>query len=135
MTKPLSNFFSPNFSQPGRIRNNDLVSPEFEIIDETSLISMTSRLLSNSLWSHNYKVANDSKRVAINIDREMDMEDDRDALLDHLDLLLLGGRMSDDLRLEVNTLMDSRDYRNAASQRIAEAIFLIISSPEAAIQR
>lgn len=129
------NFFSPDFAQPGRIRNSGLVSPEFEIIDETSMISMTSRLLSNSVWSHNYKVTNDSKRVAIDIDREMDMEEDRDALLDHLDLLLLGGRMSDDLRLEVNILMDSRDYRNGASQRIAEAIFLMISSPEAAIQR
>ncbi len=129
------NFFSPDFSQPGRIRNDGLVSPEFEIIDETSMISMTSRLLSNSLWSHNYKVASGDKRIAINIDREMDMEDDRDGLLDHLDLLLLGGRMSADLRLEVNTLMDSRDYNNAASQRIAEAIFMIISSPEAAVQR
>jgi len=129
------NFFSPDFSQPGPIRNDGLVSPEFEIIDETSIISMTSRLLSNSLWSHNYKVSSDSKRVAIQIYREMDMEDDRDILLDHLDLLLLGGRMSADLRLEVNRLMDTRDYRNAASQRIAEAIFLIISSPEAAVQR
>ena len=66
---------------------------------------------------------------------EMELEDDRDALLDHLDLLLLGGRMTADLRLEVNKLMDSRDYKNAASQRVAEAIFLIASSPEAAIQR
>jgi len=74
-------------------------------------------------------------RVAINIDREMDMEEDRDALLDHLNLLLLGGRMSADLRLEINKLMDERNYTNGASNRIAEAIFLIVSSPEAAIQR
>jgi len=129
------NFFSPEFSQPGRIRNSGLLSPEFEIIDESSTIRITSRLLSNSVWSHNYKVANDSKRIAINIDREMNLHNDRNALLDHLDLLLLGGRMSADLRHEVNKLMDTRDYRNAASQQIAEAIFLIISSPEAAIQR
>lgn len=129
------NFFSPDFSQPGDIRNDGLVSPEFEIIDETSTISMTSRLLSVSLWSHNYKVTSNEKRIAINIDREMDMENDRESLLDHLDLLLLGGRMSTDLRLEVNTLMNTRDYKNAASQRIAEAIFMIISSPEAAVQR
>jgi len=64
----------------------------------------------------------------------MDLEHDREALLDHLDMLLLGGRMSDELRSTVSQLMDSRDYSNAASQRIAEAIFLIISSPEAAVQ-
>ena len=128
------NFFTPDFSQPGRIRDSGLVSPEFEILDESSMISMTSRLLANSLWSHNYKVTGDGNRIAINIDREMDMEHDREALLDHLDLLLLGGRMSAELRQEVSNLMDTRDYNNAESQRVAEAIFLIISSPEAAIQ-
>jgi len=30
--------------------------------------------------------------------------------------------------------MDARDYDNAASQRVVEAIFLIVSSPEAALQ-
>lgn len=128
------NFFTPDFSQPGRIRDSGLVSPEFEILDESSMISMTSRLLANSLWSHNYKVTGDGNRIAINIDREMDMEHDREALLDHLDLLLLGGRMSNELRAEVSNLMDARDYNNAESQRVAEAIFLIISSPEAAVQ-
>ncbi len=128
------NFFTPDFSQPGRIRDMGLVSPEFEILDESSMISLTSRVLANSLWSHNYKVAGDGHRIAINIDREMEMEHDRELLLDHLDLLLLGGRMSPELRLEVSKLMDTRDYNNAASQRIAEAIFLIMSSPEAAVQ-
>ena len=128
------NFFSPEFSQPGKILDNGLVSPEFEILDESSMISMTSRLLANSLWAHNYKVASNKNRIAINIDREMELEGDREALLDHLDLLLLGGTMSADLRQEVNRLMDSRDYNNAASQRVAEAIFLIVSSPESAIQ-
>lgn len=129
------NFFTPDFSQPGTIRNSGLVSPEFEILDESSMVSITSRLLANSLWAHNYKVQNDGQRIAINIDREMDLESNPDALLDHLDLLLLGGRMSDELRQEVVRLMDSRDYKNAASQRVAEAIFLIASSPEAAVQR
>ncbi len=129
------NFFTPDFSQPGAIRDAGLVSPEFEILDESSMISMTSRLLANSLWSHNYKVANDAKRVVINIDREMALEADPEALIDHLDLLLLGGTMSADLRHEILRLMASRDYKNAASQRVAEAIFLVASSPEAAIQR
>ncbi len=128
------NFFRPDFSQPGNIRDRGMLSPEFEILDESSIITITSRLLANSVWSHNYKVAGDQHRIAINIDREMDLEHDREALLDHLDMLLLGGRMSDELRDTVSQLMDSRDYPNAASQRIAEAIFLIISSPEAAVQ-
>ena len=129
------NFYTPNFSQPGAIRDGGFVSPEFEILDETSIISMTSRLMINSVWSHNYKsTAGESSNIAINIDREMDIEHDRDAFLNHLDILLLGGRMSSELRLQVSQLMDARTYDNAASQRVSEAIFLISSSPEAAIQ-
>ena len=121
--------------RPGAIRDAGLVSPEFQIIDETSIITITSRTLANTIWSHSFKSDVDRNRIAINIQREMDIEPDPDALLDHLDLLLLGGRMTPELRAETQALMDARDYQNAASQRVAEAIFLIASSPEAAIQQ
>ncbi len=128
------NFFRPTFSQPGQIRDNGLVSPEFQIMDETSIIKITNRLLANTIWSHNYKHDGNSRRIAIDITREMELEPERDALLDHLDMLLLGGRMTDALRDEVLTLMSARDYDNGASARVVEAIFLIASSPEAALQ-
>lgn len=128
------NFYRPDYSQPGDIKNRGMVSPEFQITDETSIIRMTSRLLANTIWSHNFKNDGDGKRIAIDIDREMEMEPNRDALLDHLDLLLLGGRMSPELREQLNQLMDARNYPNAASQRVVEAIFLIASSPDAALQ-
>ena len=128
------NFYTPFFSQPGAIRNNALVSPEFEIHDETSIINVTNRLLSNSLWSHNQKYESTERQIAISIDREMPIGDDPDALIPHLDRVLLGGTMSEGLKEEVRTLIDARDYGWATSQKIVEAIFLIISSPEAAIQ-
>ena len=136
LTSPsVFNFYRPDFAQPGAIRDAGLVSPEFQIIDETSIITITSRTLANTIWSHSFKSDVDRNRIAINIQREMDIEPDPDALLDHLDLLLLGGRMTPELRAETQALMDARDYQNAASQRVAEAIFLIASSPEAAIQQ
>jgi len=129
------NFFRPTFSQPGEIRDRGLVSPEFQIMDEASIIKITNRLLASTIWSHNFKHDSEGKRIAIDITKEMELEPDRKALLDHLDLLLLGGEMSPELRREINQLMDSRDYPLAASQRVVEAIFLIASSPEAALQR
>jgi hypothetical protein len=50
-------------------------------------------------------------------------------------LLLLGGRMTHGLRAEVIALMNERDYQGADAQRVVEAIYLITSSPEAAIQQ
>jgi len=128
------NFFRPDYSQPGAISNHGLVSPEFEILDETTMIKLTSRLLSFSIWSHNYKSDSSADRISINIEREMQIEADPEALLDHLDLVLLGGRMSDGLRDATRELMAHRNYRNSPSQRVVEAIFLIVSSPEAAVQ-
>ena len=128
------NFFRPDFSQPGAISERGLVSPEFEILDESTVVLLTTRLLAASIWSHNYKADLDPQRIAIDITREMALEPDREALIDHLDLLLLGGRMSAALREEVRVLMAARDYANGASQRVAEAIFLIVTSPEAAVQ-
>lgn len=128
------NFFRPDFSQPGEINNRGLVSPEFEILDETSIITITSRLLANSVWSHNFKNEPNEKRITIDIRREMELEPDTERFLDHLDLLLLGGRMSFELREEIRNLMDVRAYGGSESQRVVEAIFLAVSSPEAAIQ-
>ncbi|MBX2883421.1 MAG: DUF1800 domain-containing protein [Granulosicoccus sp.] len=128
------NFYRPDYSQPGDIENRGLVSPEFGIVDESSIIALTSRLLANTLWSHNYKNDSDSQRIAIDITDEMQLEPDRDALIDHLDMLLLGGTMSEPLRAQVNALMNERSYDDAASQRVVEAIFLIVTSPEAAVQ-
>jgi len=128
------NFFTPFFSQPGVIRENNMVSPEFEIHDETSIITITNRLLANSIWSHNAKYESDEQRIAININRELEFGENLDALLDHLDRVLLGGTMTDELRQEALRLMNSRDYSWAASQRIVEAIFLIATSPESAVQ-
>ena len=129
------NFFRPSYSQPGEIRDRGLVSPEFQIVDETSIIKITSRLLANTIWSHNFKNDSSGKRIAIDITFEMELQSDRDELLDHLDLLLLGNQMSIELRNEVSSMMDERNYEGAASQQVVEAIFLIASSPEAALQR
>jgi hypothetical protein len=129
------NFFRPDFSQPGEISNRGLNSPEFQILDESSIINITSRILASTIWTHNLKDDVDEDQLAIDITVEVAMESDPDTLLDHLDLLLLGGRMSDELRTEIIALMDERDYRGGDAQRVVEAIYLIASSPEAAIQQ
>ncbi|MFT5893514.1 MAG: hypothetical protein ACI8VW_000380 [bacterium] len=127
------NFFRPDFSQPGEISNRGLNSPEFQILDESSIITITSRLLASTIWAHNQKNDINERQLAIDINDEVAME--ADALLDHLNLLLLGGRMTNELRSEVVALMSERDYQGGVAQRVVEAIYLIVSSPEAAIQQ
>ena len=132
-SRSVFNFFRPDFSEPGPIGDAGLVSPEFEILDETSIITITGRLLASSIWNTSAKAGVNPQSIAIGIDREIALEPDPEALLDHLDLLLLGGRMSEALREQTRTLMASRGGDQAA-MRVSEAIFLIVTSPEAAVQ-
>ncbi len=128
------NFFRPEFSQPGEIADSGLVSPELQILDENSIITLTSRLAASVLYSNNYNSNPNNERITINIDREMQLEPNPDALIEHLNKVLLGGQMSEELKQEVKLLMASRPNENAASLRVVEAIFLIVSSPEASVQ-
>ncbi|MBX2824674.1 MAG: DUF1800 domain-containing protein [Gammaproteobacteria bacterium] len=129
------NFFTPFYSLPGEIQDRGLVSPEFEIHDETSIIKITNRLLASTLWSHNYQYESDENRLALDISLEVALEEqDPDRLLDHLDILLLGGRMTEEMRSVLHTLMDGYSYASGGPQRVIETIFMIASSPAAAIQ-
>ena len=128
------NFFRPDFSQPGVIDDAGLVSPEFEILDESSMVTLTSRLSGSSLWNHNHKSRTNGQTVTIDIDREVALVADPEALLDHLDMAMLGGRMSLTLRDETRRLMQARTRSKDPSLAVSEAIFLIATSPEAAIQ-
>jgi len=127
------NFYRPDYSQPGVIAEAGLLSPEFEILDESSMITMTGRLTGASLWNHNYKSGASGRTVTIDISREVALAKDPEALLDHLDMTMLGGRMSVTLRDEARALMRAR-ARADASLQVSEAIFLIATAPEAAIQ-
>lgn len=126
------NFFRPDFKQPGSLNLQDLATPELQIIDESGIITLTNRLVANTIWSNNFNSNTESHSIAINIDHEMELEPDPNKLVDHLDRLLLGGTMSTGLRdLTLKLINDT----NRASSKVVDSIFLISSSPEAAIQR
>jgi len=126
------NFFRPDYRQPGTLNMQDLKTPELQVIDESAIITLTNRMMANSLWSNNFSSDPSSKHIAINIDYEMQLEPDPEKLVDHLDRMLLGGQMSTGLR---DITMDVIANHNRESKRVLEAIFLIASSPEAAVQK
>lgn len=127
------NFFSSDFSQPGHIRDRGLLSPEFQIHNESTIISITSALLAHSIWRNN--VSDDDPSYApVNISKLMSMDGQAGAQLNYLTKLTLSKPMSSGLRKQALYLLDERSQ--ATSQiRAEELLFLFISSPEAAVQR
>ena len=128
------NFFSPFFAPAGEIRNSGFVAPELEIATEYQNTFVTSYFFLRTFgWnSENPNLAPDN--VAIDISEEIAIADDTDALIDMVAAKLLAGDISATLRTEIAGMVDLIGVADAAN-RTAEAIFLVVSSPEFAYQR
>ena len=128
------NFFSPFFAPAGEIRNSGLVAPELEIATEYQNTFVTTYFfLITFAWnSENPNLAPDN--VFIDIKEEIAIAGDTDALIDMVAAKLLAGNISATLRTEVAGMVNRIDAAEAA-YRAAEAIFLVVSSPEFAYQQ
>ncbi len=128
------NFFSPDFAPTGEIRNSGLVAPELEIATEYQNTFVTGYFfLLTFVWnSENPNLAPDN--VFIDISEEIAIADDTDALIDMVAAKLLAGDISATLRTEIAGMVNRIGVADAAA-RTAEAIFLVVSSPEYAYQR
>jgi uncharacterized protein (DUF1800 family) len=128
------NFFSPDFSQPGAVRDAALKSPVFQIHNESSIISITNTLLAHSLW-HNTGDGNfDPSRAPVDLAPLSALDDSPAQQIDLLSQLILNRPASDGLRTQAELLRSERVYADA-NNRAAELLFLFASSPEAAIQQ
>jgi uncharacterized protein (DUF1800 family) len=127
------NFFSPFFAPAGEIRNAGFVAPELEIATEYQNTFVTNYLLLTTFgWhSENQNLAPDD--VFIDISEEIAIADDTEALIDMVAAKLLAGDISAVLRTEIAGMVNRIPIADAVN-RTAEAIFLVVSSPEFAYQ-
>ncbi len=140
------NFFRPDFSPNGLLNDQQMVAPEFQIVDENTLTN-TNNSLYNTLkfFSTNKentpKISTDSDRnySKLNLEKEVSLAKNTDQLLDHLSLVLLNNQMSSSIREALKEHLDSEDSfkyaNNPELEKAREAIFLITSSPEYLIQK
>ncbi|MBI2382190.1 MAG: DUF1800 domain-containing protein [Gammaproteobacteria bacterium] len=127
------NFFSPFYVQPGDIAAAGLVSPEFQILNESSITQTTNRLLTQALWRYQGMSNPKPEYILLDIARERALAGDIAALSERLNQLLLAGRMSDLLRSELARHLATVPATKP-NERVTEALSLIVTSPEYAIQ-
>lgn len=127
------NFYSPDFSQPGAIRQRGMRSPEFQIHNESSMISITSALLAHSIWRNTISDS-DPGYAPVNISPIMLRDDNVNEQLSYLSKLTLHSPTSNGLRQQALYLLEERS-RATSEIRAEELLFLFVSSPEAAVQR
>lgn len=128
------NFYRPDFRQPGAIDTAGLNSPEFSILTESITTTTTNRLFSNTFNRFLGRSNVDADDVLINIEREKALINTPGDLVDRLNLLLMSGQMPPDMRQILIDHINATSANNP-QDRVLETIYLIINSPDFAVQR
>ena len=128
------NFFSPFYSPPGEIRNSGLVAPELQIATEYQNTYVTNYWFFQTFALNQTAMDLEEDDIYIDFSEEMAVAADTDALIDMVANKLLAGQISDTLRQEITDIMALIPETDTAL-RAAEAIYLVVSSPEFAYQR
>jgi len=143
------NFFKPGFAKAGPIASAGLVSPEFQIFDD-----VTAMLETNRNYGLIYSGISVGEPVNTGTNMKLDLAEPlgiltapgrthveaQAALVDYLNLRLLGGNMSSFLRQKIldtyASLPTSFTYTTANEQkRVQVGLYLVMFSPEFNIQR
>lgn len=130
------NFFQPSFSPAGPIADDNLVAPEFELFTESNELATSNRIGRQIQEAYLGNPDSAGQRNAfLDFAYERKLASDPDALLNHLDTLLMSGNLSTDFRAilydHISGLPDTDD---GLSQRVRDAITIIMASPDYLVQ-
>ncbi|UXI67227.1 DUF1800 domain-containing protein [Tahibacter amnicola] len=132
------NFFKPDYSPPGELAGQGMVAPELQIHAESQITAQANALGSQVFWGYVGQTFADETNILINSTRDTALAENPAALVERYDLLFLSGQMSPWLRerlvayLQTITANSVPEYRR---QRVHEALYLILNSPEYAVQK
>jgi hypothetical protein len=153
--RPLSapsvfNFFKPDFAPPGEVRDAGLVAPEFQVHTDTQLVAAPNALDWRVFYFYvgsNYGYANEPEEHLMNYGALKALAANPANLVDHLNLVMMAGQMSNSMRNLLITrlndpnppdgipgLPDDAPY-DLALFRVQQALFLIVTSPEFSVQK
>lgn len=128
------NFFKPGYQLPGPIRNQGLVSPEFQITSETTVISVANEMNEAINRGHHLVSHWNDNMPRLQLQRELLLIDNPSELLDHLDLLLFSGQMSAQTRATGLNLLNDISQETDIT-RLASLIYVLVLSPDFVVQR
>lgn len=132
------NWFAPNYVPPGTsIEAAGLEGPEFQMTNVSSVVGYL-----NYMQSAIGSDATGGSDIYANYGTEMGLAATPDALMDRINLLLMGGEMSSTLRSEIEGAVeaiaiptgDQNAINAALKARVQTAIYLTMASPDFAAQ-
>jgi uncharacterized protein (DUF1800 family) len=128
------NFYSPFYAPPGEISDLELVAPELQIATEYQNTLVTNYFHRQIFFRNSRSFVTNENIVVIDIEGEVALAEDPAALVERIAQKLLAGRISDTLRAQAEQQVARGPSRDAPA-RVAEALWLISTSPEFATLR
>ncbi len=130
------NFFSPDYKPPGQVAREGLLAPEAQILHDTTVLRGADRLFD---YAHAVPLGQTAQSnqhaILLNIEAEKKLAHDVPQLVSALNEKLLAGSMSDALRNTLIELGNTTPNTNNGEQRVREILFVLLLSPEYAVQR
>jgi uncharacterized protein (DUF1800 family) len=134
MSPSVFNFFSPAYAPPGEIADRGLLAPEIEIVTDYLATTFANYLYDQVfLYSTSNNVVNQGI-VVVDVRNEVALAGNPAALADQIADKLLGGQMTAELRTEVLAAIN-RIAAAKPADRVKEALWLVVTSPEFATLR
>jgi uncharacterized protein (DUF1800 family) len=132
------NFFQPDYLHPGALTEAGLVAPEFQITNETK-ITLTTNTLDQAVFQGYEGFAwATSESVLMDLQDEILLAGNPGALVDHVALWLAAGELDPQTRTIIVSHVAAvpMNYGGlpAGTQRVLEALYLLGTAPDAAVQ-
>jgi uncharacterized protein (DUF1800 family) len=132
------NFFSPFYAPPGEISNQGLVAPELQLATEYLNTTATNYLYAQAFCFVPAPVAGcpalRPDTIVLDTSAEIALAADSEALVTRIAERLLAGQISATLKTQAKAMVDLAPASNT-QQRVAEALYLIATSPDFALAR
>ncbi len=135
------NFYRPGYMAPGtQTAQSGLVAPELQILDATSIVGQNDILSTYVFSTAGTRNGQPNTDYIVDYSTEVALAEDPQALVDHLDALLLGERLEAATRERMIEMIAAVEIGDATRDndllgRVQLAIFLALTAPEYLVQR
>ncbi len=128
------NFFSPFYAPPGEISSQGLVAPEMQIATEYLNTFVTNVLYAVATFWNTTVPGLPADAIVMDYGAEVAVAADSEALANALIDKLFGAPVSATLKAEAKAAIE-RIPASSPGLRVSEALYLLVTSPEYAVQR
>ena len=126
------NFFYPNYAPAGALGSANLVAPEFQISNESSVVGFVNFMQSSIGTTFNSAVQVDYSTLTNAVNGGQALINNPSALVAELNITLAAGNLSAATQSQISTTLSGISN---LTNRLYTAILLVVCAPEAAVQK